>query len=123
MGLKTLDEITREFNAEQENKNASINAGPKTTKIKTAKIKTIDEITREFQAEQKEKDRQENHKRQQVKKKGRGVFPVISDIIFYLVILIILVLVYMYIQNDEAPKSLMGYSDFIILTLKAHSGK
>jgi signal peptidase len=93
------------------------------------RIKTLDEIIQEFQAVSvtnkgapKEIKPGINLKRiftqqpEQVKRKRHRVLAVISDILFYLAVLTILLLALTSTQKDGERKMFMGYSYFTVLT-------
>jgi len=137
MGLRTLDKISREFQTEQTTKPAEYKSPAITAESKIKGIKTLDEIIQEFQAERRAKTGasetadfrtgtalkeifgQPAEPDKQAEKKKRGIVAVISDILFYLAILTVLVSVLTSGQNG-APKMFMGYSYFTVLTSSMH---
>ena len=143
MKLKDLDELNREFQAEiaadyRENilelRNPS--TGDELEYIKEIKetketeIKSLSELNREFQMEIVElpktpeifetseifENPAENKKKTQ--KKKRGMFALISDILFYLAIFMVLfaVLTSSPGNNNGTVRTFMGYSYFTVLT-------
>jgi signal peptidase len=50
------------------------------------------------------------------KKKKRGTVAIISDILFYLAILVVLATTALAGQGDGTPKMILGYADFTVLT-------
>ena len=101
MNCKSLQELNSEFQLETQ----------KVTAAKPLPVETITNLPK-ILVEPKPKTQKVSN----TPKKHKGVFGIISDILFYLVILMILLAIITSGPKQEEPKTFMGYSYFTVLT-------
>jgi len=117
MDCKSLQELNLEFQKEIQKVTAAKQAIQSQWQLPHRPVEIKENLSKIF-----EKPKPKVKKLQKYRKRRKSVFDVISDILFYLALLAIIITILTSGQkNDGSPRTFMGYSYFTVLTASMQS--
>jgi len=133
MVLKSLDEINRDFLVESRSFFGNDTAEPISIEVDIPEVEVIEPTTAQHIASQtaqqlkpditaiRKRFTPANAPLRQREKKKRGIVAIVSDTLFYLAILVVLATSAFAGAGDGAPKAILGYSYFTVLSSSMQS--